>query len=186
MLRYQVTRAVTLDAGYDNRRNVLLYRDVVNPATAFDDTYRQGAWAGCSFLFGRRYLLGVDARSSRGGPAGQADAYTMSFSTSQIPAIRASFRSRTTWYSGPQLTGWLQSVALGFAPSGRLHFELNGGGRQERNVLVDPPANAWVTWVGGDMDLSMARSWFLIVSANHESGTLDGNNQIYSGLSYRF
>ena len=33
-MRYQVTRAVTLDAGYDNRRNVLLYRDVVNPATA--------------------------------------------------------------------------------------------------------------------------------------------------------
>jgi hypothetical protein len=186
VLRYQVTRDVTLDGGYDNRRNVLLYRDVVNPVTAFDDTYRQGAWAGCSFRFNRRYLLGLDARSSRGGPAGRADAYTLSFNGSPTPALGATFRSRTTWYSGPQLTGWLQSVAIGFAPSGRWHIELNGGGRQERNVLVDPPTNVWVTWVGADLDLSLARSWFLIVSANHETGSFDGNNQIYSGMSYRF
>lgn len=186
LLRYQVTRAMTLDAGFDNRRNVLLYRDVVNPATVFDDTYRQGAWAGCSVRFSGRYLLGVDARSSRGGPAGRADAYTMSFSASPIAALGATVRSRTTWYSSPQLTGWLQSLAIGVTPGGRLHLELNGGGRQERNVLVDPPTNAWVTWVGADLDLSLARSWFLVVSANHETGSFDGNNQIYSGLSYRF
>ena len=53
-------------------------------------------------------------------------------------------------------------------------------------MLVDPPTNVWVTWVGADLDLSLARSWFLIVSANHETGSFDGNNQIYSGLSYRF
>jgi hypothetical protein len=187
VLRYQVTRALTLDAGYDNRRNVLLYRDVVNPATVFDDTYRQGMWAGTSVRFSGRYLLGVDARSSRGGPAGRADAYTMSFNASPIAALGATLRSRTTWYSSPQLTGWLQSVAIGVTPGGgRLHLELNGGGRQERNVLVDPPVNAWVTWVGADLDLSLQRSWFLIVSANHETGSFDGNNQIYSGLSYRF
>ena len=32
--------------GYDNRRNVRLYRDYITPETAFDDRFRRGAWAG--------------------------------------------------------------------------------------------------------------------------------------------
>jgi hypothetical protein len=186
LLRYRVTGGVTLDAGFDNRRNVVLYRDVVNPVTAFDDTYRQGAWAGCSVRFSGRYFLGVDARSSSGGPAGRADAYTMSFSAGPITRVGLSLRSRTTWYSSVQLNGWLQSVAIGITPGGRLHVELNGGGRQERDVLTDPPTNAWVTWLGADLDLNLAGSWYLVVSANRETGNSEGNNQIYGGVSVRF
>ena len=44
--RYEVTRAVSLNAGYDSRRNVRLYRDAVTPETAFDDAFRQGVWGG--------------------------------------------------------------------------------------------------------------------------------------------
>jgi hypothetical protein len=186
LLRYRVAGGLTLDAGFDNRRNVLLYRDVVNPATVFDDTFRQGAWAGCSMRFSKRFFLGVDARSSSGGPGGRADSYTMSFSAGPVTRVALGLRSRTTWYSSTQLTGWLQSVALGINPGGRLHVELNGGGRQERNVLTDPPTNAWVTWLGADLDLNLTRSWYLMVSANRETGGFDGNNQIYGGMSYRF
>jgi hypothetical protein len=186
LLRYRVTRGVTLDAGFDNRRNVVLYRDVVNPATVFDDTYRQGAWAGCSIRFSGRYLVGVDARSSSGGPAGRADAYTMSVSAGPITRVALTLRSRTTWYSSAQLTGWLQTVAFGIAPGGRLHLELNGGGRQEWNPVLDPPTNVWVTWLGADLDLNLARSWYLVVSANRETGGFDGSDQIYGGMSYRF
>ena len=38
--------SVSLNAGWDSRRNVRLYRDLVSPATDFDDTYRQGYWGG--------------------------------------------------------------------------------------------------------------------------------------------
>jgi hypothetical protein len=186
LVRYRVTGGVTIDAGFDNRRNVRLYRDVVNPVTIFDDTYRQGAWAGCSIRFSGRYFLGVDARSSSGGPAGRANAYTMSFSAGPITRAGLSLRSRTTWYSSIQLTGWLQSVAIGITPGGRLHAELNGGGRQEWNPVVDPPTNAWVTWLGADLDLNLARSWYLVVSANRETGGFDDNDQIYGGMSFRF
>jgi hypothetical protein len=186
LVRYRLTGGVTLDAGFDSRRNVLLYRDVVNPATVFDDTYRQGAWAGCSVRFGGRYLLGVDGRSSSGGPAGRADAYTMSFSAGPISAVGLSLRSRTTWYSSTQLSGWLQSTAIGITPGGRLQLELNGGGRQEWNPVADPPTKAWVTWFGADVDLSLARSWYLVLSVNRETGGFDANNQIYGGVSYRF
>ena len=58
--------------------------------------------------------------------------------------------------------------------------------RQERNVLTDPPTNAWVTWLGADLDVNLARSWYLVVSANRETGGLSGNNQIYGGVSFRF
>src|SRR5882672_11761364 len=95
--------------------------------------------------------------------AGRADAYTMSFSAGPVSRIGLTVRSRTTWYSSVQLTGWLQSVALGITPGGRLHLELNGGGRQELDPLVDPPTNAWVTWLGADLDLNLARAWYLVV-----------------------
>ena len=39
-----------VDAGFDNRRTVRLYRDVTDPVTAFDDRYRQGAWGGASVI----------------------------------------------------------------------------------------------------------------------------------------
>src|SRR6266849_6303890 len=61
MVQLRATPGVTLDGGFDNRRNVRLYRDVVSPETAFDDTYRQGAWAGVWLQLSRRYRLGFDA-----------------------------------------------------------------------------------------------------------------------------
>src|SRR2546427_2041410 len=76
-VQYRLTQDVTLDAGFDNRRNVRLYRDIVNPETAFDDTYRQGAWAGMWLQPARRFRLGLDARSRSRGPAGGPHPYTL-------------------------------------------------------------------------------------------------------------
>src|SRR2546425_10523833 len=93
VFQYHATQDLTLDAGFDNRRNVRLYRDVVNPETAFDDTYRQGAWAGMWLQLARRFRLGLDARFSSGGPAGGAHPHTPSFRADRPspvgPGVRA-------------------------------------------------------------------------------------------------
>jgi hypothetical protein len=45
-LHYQAWEAIRVDAGFDTRRNVRLYRDRITPETEFDDSHRQGYWAG--------------------------------------------------------------------------------------------------------------------------------------------
>ncbi|HYL54570.1 MAG TPA: hypothetical protein VEU73_03220 [Gemmatimonadales bacterium] len=176
---------ITFDGGFDNRRNVLLYRDIVNPETNFDDTYRQGAWGGLSFQPSRRVRVGFDVRASSGGPAGSANSYTASFAADRLTRLGATLRTRTTYYVNPQLTGVLQSLTLGVDPGTRLHVELNGGVRSERDPTADP-ARTTATWEGLDADLTLARAWYLLVSATRQRGGLDGYDQIFTGLSFRF
>jgi hypothetical protein len=184
-LQARPSDVVTFDGGFDNRRNVLLYRDVVNPETNFDDTYRQGVWGGVSFRPAPRWRVGVDARASSGGSTGRADAYTVSFAGDRLTRFGVSLRTRTTYYVNPQLTGLLQSATLGVDPGTRLHVELNGGVRTERDPTADP-ARTTATWIGLDADLTLARSWYVLASATRQRGGLDGYDQFFSGLSFRF
>ena len=78
----------------------------------------------------------------------------------------------------------LQSAALGFAPGDRLRLELNGGLRAEQDALVGPGTVA-VTWVGTDADVTLARAWYVMVSATRQRGGVDGYDQIFAGLSFR-
>src|SRR2546425_8748931 len=94
VFQYHATQDLTLDAGFDNRRNVRLYRDVVNPETAFDDTYRQGAWMGAWLQLARQYRLGLDPRSSGGGSRGPADPFTLPLRADQLTPLGASRRAR--------------------------------------------------------------------------------------------
>jgi hypothetical protein len=183
--RFRATEQVTLDAGFDSRRNVRLYRDVTNPETAFDDAYRQGAWAGVGVQVTRRFRLGLDARSSSGGPAGHADSYTLSFGAERLTRLGVNVRTRSTRYTNPVLSGWLHATTLSVEPGSWLHLELNGGLRAERDPLADP-ANFSVTWVGADVDVTLARAWYAMVSATRQRGGVDGYDQVYGGLSFRF
>ena len=184
-LQVRPTDVVTIDGGFDNRRNVLLYRDVVNPETNFDDTYRQGAWGGISFRPVPRWRVGFDARASSGGSTSTANAYTVSLAADRLTRLGVSLRTRTTYYVNPQLTGVLQSATLGLDPGTRLHLELNGGIRSERDQTADP-ARTTATWVGIDADVTLARAWYMLVSGTRQRGGLDGYDQIFSGLSFRF
>jgi len=71
-LRVRATETLDFHAGFDNRRNVLLYRDVVNPVTTFDDAFRQGVWVGMGVRIASRYFIAADTRQSAGGAAGRA------------------------------------------------------------------------------------------------------------------
>ncbi|HYL22694.1 MAG TPA: hypothetical protein VEU74_13085 [Gemmatimonadales bacterium] len=185
IVRYRVTDAVTVDGGFDNRRNVRLYTDVVNPETVFDATFRQGAWGGMWLELARRYRVGLEARSSSGGAAGAADAYTVSFAMDRVSRLSGTLRTRTTYYTNPQTSGWLQSAAFAVDAGTRVHLELNGGLRAERDPLADP-TNFLVTWLGADVDVTLAHAWYLMCSATRQRGGTDGNDQIYAGVSYRF
>jgi len=184
-LRYEIADGVSLNGGFDNRRNVRLYRDVVNPETAFDDAFRQAVWGGLAFQFARRYRLGFDARSSTGGTVSGAQAYSGYLSADRLTSFGLSLRTRTTRYTNPVLTGWLNSLTVGFDPFSRMHLELNGGLRLEQDPLAGPN-NVQTSWFGADLDLTLARSWYLLVSATRESGQFDANDQIYAALTYRF
>ena len=184
-LQVRPAETITFDGGFDNRRNVLLYRDVVNPETNFDDTYRQGAWGGVWLRLVPRWRVGFDTRVSSGGSTGPANAYTASVAADRLTRFGVSMRTRTTYYTNPQLTGVLQSVSLGADPGTRLHLELNGGVRSERDPTADP-ARTTATWIGIDADVTLARAWYVLMSATRQRGGLDGYDQVFTGLSFRF
>lgn len=174
---------ITLDAGFDNRRNVLLYRDVVNPETAFDDTYRQGVWGGVSVQPQRHLRLGIDARSSAGGTAGRADAYTATFAIDRVTPAGVSLRTRSTRYTNQDFSGWLHSGSITLEPTALVRLELNGGHRAERDAALGERA---VRWVGAGLDLTLGRAWYLMGSATWQRGGLETQDQMYAGASWRF
>lgn len=186
-LRYRASDVLDVHTGFDNRRNVLLYRDVVNPLTTFDDAFRQGVWAGMGLRLSRRYSVGLDTRLSSGGPAGNASAYTLSLGADRLPVIAAGVRARSTYYRNRQVSGWLHSGALSFEPGTRLHFELSAGARMEHDALA-LPQDRTITWGGADFDVNLARAWFLMLSGVWEAGEAGSGSitQIYGGISMRF
>jgi len=185
----QLSDAISVHAGFDNRRNVRLYRDFISPETAFDDSFREGYWSGLSVMALRHLRFGLDARASSGGTSGRADSYTGSAGFERIFPLEGSVRFRTTRYTSDRAEGWLYSGAIGVTPAWRLHLELNGGARDDRYPGGAPPASASATsvrWLGVDADVGLARSWYLLLSASRTSGGGEGNDQLYTTLSYRF
>ncbi|HEU5040745.1 MAG TPA: hypothetical protein VFT84_07995 [Gemmatimonadales bacterium] len=181
----QPVDAVTLTAGFDNRRDVRLYRDMVTPETEFDDSFRHGGWAGVSLFLAGRYRLGFDARSSSGGSAGTAKVYTGSAAVTRLTRYAGEVRVRSSRYDGPRLSGWIHSLTLGLEPAPWAHVEGTGGVRQERNPLENP-SELHVSWVTADLDLSVGRAWYLLLSVSRERGAFESSDQVYGGVSYRF
>ena len=181
--QWRASDRLSLDAGFDSRRNVRLYRDVVNPVTAFDDTYRRGAWVGASWLALAPVRLGLELRTTGGG-SDRSNSYTGSVDLTRLP-WGMGLRSRTTYYTTPLLHGWLNAFTLGADPGTRVHADVNAGWRAERDPLNDPTGTA-ATWVGGDLDVTLARAWYVMLSATRQRGGFDGSDQFYGGLSFRF
>ncbi len=183
--RYRASNGVEVHAGFDNRRNVLLYRDFVNPVTTFDDAFRQGVWAGAALRWGRRYSIGVDARQSSGGPAGRANSYTLSLGADRVTPLAMGVRGRSTYFRNQQINGWLNSLALALNAGNRLQVELSGGARLERDALATPATQS-VLWGGLDLDVNLSRAWYFMLSGTAERGSGDPTSQVYGGLSTRF
>jgi hypothetical protein len=183
-LRYELARGLTLGAGYDNRRNVRLYRDAVTPEIAFDDAFRRGVWGGLALRL-RGARVAFDARSSSGGTAGRTTAYTLNAGLTRVTRLGLGVRSRTTRYEGPRESGWLEALGVDFAPAPPVLVSLEGGLLLAREPLADP-TDRTVSWLGADVDVSLGRRWYWNGSVRHESGRLEATDQLFTGLSYRF
>ncbi len=194
----RATRWLAINGTYDKRRSVPVIRDFTNPETNFDDTYRQGYGVGVQ-LTGSQVYGGGDWRRSTGVTSGSAQSYTATAGINRLTRLNVALSARATFYQNDNLTtagnpdavqtsGQLYSARLGFEPMVRLQVSLNGGIRQEHNPIS--PDLQRSTWAGMDVDLSLARAWFVSFSglmqkdpANPGTSTL---TQIYGGVTWRF
>lgn len=184
-LRYRASRVVSFLGGYDNRRNVRLYRDWVTPETEFDDAYRQGAWAGVSLSLGRHFWSSLDARSSRGGSAGDAMVQTLGWRVFGLTRLQLEIGNRNTRYTNDRLSGRLHSLSIGVSASTRYRVMVTGGIREEKGA-ADPLLDSRMTWLSLDQDLSLGRHWYLVLSLERDQGDLETQDQVYGSISYRF
>jgi hypothetical protein len=169
-LRYQVHENIWLRAGYDNRRNVRLYRDRITPVTEFDDRFRRGAWLGATFRVKQRYRFGLDLRNTgQQSDIEDSNTYSLFFSAQPFTQGNLGFRVRSSRYTGESSEGLLHSLGFGFEPVRRLRVELQGGVRDE-TLKRALPVDATLTWYGLDLEVSLGRHWFLYLSAEHTDG----------------
>jgi hypothetical protein len=177
--------ALSLSGGLDSRRSVRLYRDFLNPEIVFDDAFRQGEWGEASLRISRHLRVSTDIRTNGGGTDGSSSAVTGAFYATQLTPLGLSLRARSTQYSGPLSEGTLTSVALEAAPRGALRLSINGGVRTS-SIPGSGLAATRLTWAGGDLDLAIGRSWYLLLSTYRESGTSTASIQTYASLTWRF
>lgn len=176
--------AVSLHAGYDNRRSVRLYRDFLNPELEFDDSFRQGAWGGAQLSVGH-LLAGFDTRTSSGGSSGTSDSWTATAGLTRLTRAGAGVRLRVTRYAGAMLEGELRSASIEIQPAGLFRLEMNGGTRTDVRAL-DGMTPATVRWLGMDFDVGIRRSLYLTLSTYREQGVDWRTLQHFGTLSYRF
>jgi hypothetical protein len=184
-LSYRLGRGFTFRAGYDNRRNIRLYRDFITPEVEFDDTFRRGAWAGFTQRIGKRFRFGMDAKESRSEISGSAETYTLTLGVAGLSRANVSSYYRGSYYVNQAVEGTIHSANVGVSMSRNARLTLNGGLRDDTN-LVDPTLDGRLLWYGIETDFNFGRHWFLMVSSERAEGDTEANDQMYLSMTYRF
>lgn len=178
-----VTRWLSLSAGFDNRRNVRLYRDRLTPETQFDDTFRQGAWVGAQVTALAHLRVGGDVRRSDG--AGRADAWSANAEAWRLGPMNASVRARYSQFSDSEQDSRLQSFGLALEPLRAMRLDVTGGVRSTKNdrLGVDDHEH----WVSVDADVTFGRRWYLGAGWETDRGGSAGETrQVQASLNRRF
>jgi hypothetical protein len=183
-VQFQVTPAVSVSGGVDNRRNVRVYEYIANPAIAFDDTFRRGVWVGGAARFAEHFQVVLDARANHDVTNGDANTYTLGLGVNRLTPLGVSVRTRSTRYTTATRAGWLNSLSLGVEPFGRGSLLLTSGWRAEHDT--SPAPGLTVQWLSLDVDFSLGRSLFAILSGYRERGGIGAHDLLYAGFSYRF
>jgi hypothetical protein len=182
--RVRLNEVWSVDAGFDNRRNVRLYRDRTTPETEFDDSYRQGMWMGVGARVAARTHVGLRARRAGGGSIGEASSMTATLS-SDVPRLTAlRLRARGTLYRNAPSQGWLASVSPSFDLTSRIRAGVTFGRRFEEGRLTD--RRDQLDWFSTEFDLSLSYAWVWAGAAEWSNGTNERNTQYTSSLVYRF
>jgi hypothetical protein len=182
--RMAATERLSLNGGFDTRRNVRLYRDRITPETEFDDSYRRGYWGGASLSMGARSSVYTRIRRSGGGTEDASTATTIGGRTRLLARSTLSFGARATRYVNGRTEGWLSSVSNGMQ-LGRAHVELSLGRRRENAKLGSKLPND-LTWGSIDLDARISPAWFALLSLERNSGDEERNTQVYANALYRF
>jgi hypothetical protein len=183
--RTQLSRALVLDTGYDNRRNVRLYRDRDTPATEFDDRIRQGVWAGMSARAGGHVTLGGNVRlHGDGSDAGRGHSWSVNGDVVRLVPWGARTGIRWSRFSGDRMDSRLLGVALGFAPKRTLGVELSGGRRITADLIT--ASEEQELWESADIDLSLGHRLLMTMGLEHIHGTIDRRFEEQVGLSWQF
>ena len=185
--------ALTVYAGFDSRRNVRLWRDLVSPETEFDDRFRRGVWGGVLVRAARHLRVSADLRASDAGDSSGTPATAASgvIAADGIGAMLLSAQLRSARFRSPWVAGWLHSGAASVAPwDGRLRLELEGGIRDQQDqpgVSVSSSAGrSHMHWVGVNADVALGRAWYFLFTATRETGGWDSAHHAYTSLSWRF
>jgi hypothetical protein len=183
-VRYRVTPQFTLSGGIDSRRNVLLYRDYIDPLIEFDDAFREGFWAAAEASL-PWLTVGANARFARGGSAGDGESYSLLIGSSRLPIAWLDVGGRATYYNSDRAKGQLYSLALGASVTPAIHVLLDGGLRQETGLL-STVAETQLLWYGVNFDIAFARHWLYLLSFEQTTGGIEDNRQLFTSFSYRF
>jgi len=182
--RKRVSRELSVHAGYDNRRNVRLYRDRETPETEFDDRHRQGAWLGLSAGPIRHLRGSLDGRWSGGGTAGDYRSLSATAEASRLPVLTSDLHWRSTRFSGALSEGWMHVGGFAVRPWGTSRLDLSAGTRTMTDVISG--VSTRTRWEGLDVDLAPAMRWYLLLSVQHDRGDGYDTMQWHAGLSRVF
>jgi hypothetical protein len=182
--RLQATRQLSLNAGFDNRRNVRLYRDRETPVTEFDDRYRQGGWLGASVNARPNLRVSATSRMRSGGAGGSAWTESGAIEAYRLTPLQGVVALRSTRVESDVEQGWLHSGSLGVAPWTGIRLTGTVGAQQFTDLASGAPRS--VDWQSVDADLGLARRWYLLLSAEHDRDSAGDRVQSYSSLNWIF
>jgi hypothetical protein len=182
--RVQATKRLSLSAGYDNRRNVRLYRDRETPETAFDDSHREGGWLGATVDARSNVRVSASGRVRAGGAAGTVRTGSGSIEAYRLTSLHAAARLRTTRVDGHAEDGWLHSAGLEITPWAGIRVGATVGAQRFTDALSGSRRS--VDWQSLDADVGLARRWYLLLSAEHDADDAGDRVQSYSSLNWVF
>ena len=184
-VRVKATPWLDALAGFDNRRNVRLYRDYVSPETDFDDASRRGIWAGGTATVGEHFRAGLSARVNRGGDAGSSDAWTGTLGGVRLTRFDLETRLRATRYETDKLEGTLLAVNVSGRAGPRVRIGVEAGQRVEDSAL-NSEFDDTVQWYGASVDVDIARRLWGTLTFDHSRGDREDVDQLYASLAWRF
>ncbi|MDX2207128.1 MAG: hypothetical protein SFU57_05755 [Gemmatimonadales bacterium] len=183
--RVDIVPALSVGGGFDSRRTIRLYRDMVNPEISFDDAYRRGGWGDLTVRLSSRVRVSADARAYGGGSGTGNTSVTGTFSANRLTRLQFGLRARSTRFTGASSGGSLNSMVVEVAPTRALRLGMNAGQR------TNPPATlgsslARMSWLGADVDLALSRTVYLLISTYRQSAGASRSIQSFGSLSWRF
>jgi hypothetical protein len=180
-LRVPITPQFALQSGYDNRRNVRLWRDRETPETDFDDRYRQGAWGGGTLEFRQHVRGSAEYRTGSGGD--RSDTWSMSGEAYRLTRMQCSLRGRYSEFTSPGTGSHLLSYGVGFDPFAQSHFEFTAGSRHTRDNQTGFEESEH--WQGFDLDVALGGRWYVNGGWEQQKGQVGSTQQLQAGVSVR-